>query len=255
METLLTYRGRTLTALDVETIRDLLVSHPTASSRELSKRLCEVWHWVQPNGARRDMVCRGLMRALHRAGHLELRPLRCRPPNPLAHRQRPALAPIEASTLAAKLSEVQPVELRQVRRTPEERLFHSLIEHHHYLGYTQPVGEHLKYLVSDRQGRVLAALAWCSASRAVGCRDRFIGWSVPTRRRNIGFLAYNTRFLILPGWRSLTLPPTCWGLAPAASRPIGNACTATPFTCSKPMSIPPASGAPATGLPTGNSRA
>lgn len=32
----------------------------------------------------------------------------------------------------------------------------------------------------------------------VQSRDRYIGWSAEARRRNIGFLAYNTRFLILP---------------------------------------------------------
>jgi hypothetical protein len=32
----------------------------------------------------------------------------------------------------------------------------------------------------------------------LGSRDRYIGWSAEARRRNIRFLAYNTRFLILP---------------------------------------------------------
>jgi hypothetical protein len=117
--------------------------------------------------------------------------------NPLAERRRPGEVAVDATRIAARLCEVRPVELLQVRRTPEERLFNSLVERYHYLGYTQPVGEHLKYLVYG-QGRVLAALAWCSASRAVGCRDRFIGWSAEARRRNIRFLAYNTRLLILP---------------------------------------------------------
>lgn len=197
MEPLLTYRGRVVTGADVETIRGLLAAHPTASRRELSKELCSAWNWVQPNGAPRDMVCRGLMLALHRAGWIELPPVRHRPPNPLARRQRPAPAEVDQTRIVGSLSELRPVELRQVRRTPDEPLFNSLVEHHHYLGYTQPVGEHLKYLVYGH-GRVLAALAWCSASRAVGCRDRFIGWSLAARRRNIGLLAYNTRFLILP---------------------------------------------------------
>jgi hypothetical protein len=63
------------------------------------------------------------------------------------------------------------------------------------------VGEHLKYLVwagcpADR--RPIACLAWSSAPRHIGSRDRYIGWSAEARRRNIRFLAYNTRFLILP---------------------------------------------------------
>jgi hypothetical protein len=41
-------------------------------------------------------------------------------------------------------------------------------------------------------------MAWSSAPRHLGSRDRHIGWSGEARRRNIRFVAYNTRFLILP---------------------------------------------------------
>jgi hypothetical protein len=58
------------------------------------------------------------------------------------------------------------------------------------------VGEHLKYLVYAGQ-RPVACLAWSSAPRHLGCRDRFIGWSAEARRRNIRFIAYNPRYLIL----------------------------------------------------------
>jgi len=84
-----------------------------------------------------------------------------------------------------------------VRRTADEPLFNSLMEHYHYLAYEQPVGEHLKYL-AWAQGRPIACLAWSSAPRHLGSRDRYIGWSGEARRRNIRFIAYNTRFLILP---------------------------------------------------------
>jgi len=48
------------------------------------------------------------------------------------------------------------------------------------------------------QGRPVACLAWSSAPRHLGSRDRYIGWSAEERGRNLRFLAYNTRFLILP---------------------------------------------------------
>jgi hypothetical protein len=99
--------------------------------------------------------------------------------------------------LECSLAQLGPLEIRQVRRTPEEKLFGSLMPGHHYLGYTQPVGEHLKYLVCA-QGQPVAALAWSSAPRHLGSRDRFIGWSAPQRRAHLHLLAYNTRFLILP---------------------------------------------------------
>jgi hypothetical protein len=46
--------------------------------------------------------------------------------------------------------------------------------------------------------RPVACLALSSAPRHLGPRDRFIGWSKEARKRNIRFLAYNTRFLVLP---------------------------------------------------------
>jgi hypothetical protein len=99
------------------------------------------------------------------------------------------------------LAELGALELRQVRRTPGEAMFNGLMQQHHYLGYTQPVGEHLKYMVFAG-GRPIACMAWSSAPRHLGSRDRYIGWTAPARRANIRLLAYNTRFLILP-WVSV----------------------------------------------------
>ncbi|MGH8524788.1 MAG: Druantia anti-phage system protein DruA, partial [Gammaproteobacteria bacterium] len=179
----------------------LIAEHPRASRRELSRRLCEAWNWRQHNGTLRDMVCRSLMLVLHRRGDIELPPVRWVNPNPLARRgpqrSKPGEAIIDTSPISGKLATLRPLEFRQVRRTPEESLFNSLLEQYHFLGYTQPVGEHVKYLV-HAVGRPVACLAWSSAPRHLGPRDRFIGWSAEARRKNIRFIAYNTRFLIVP---------------------------------------------------------
>lgn len=197
MAALLSHRHRVISEGDVAFIRALIAEHPQASRRQLSQQLCMAWNWVQANGALRDMVCRGLMLKLHRAGLIELPPVRYRPPNPLAQRSPPGVVRVDTQPLQVRLAELQPLELRQVRRTADEPLFNSLLQQYHYLGYSQPVGEQLKYLVLAH-GRPLACLAWSSAPRHLGSRDRFIGWSVVARRQNIRLLAYNTRFLILP---------------------------------------------------------
>ncbi len=198
MEPVLTYRGRQVSATDVVFIRELIGQHPKASRRALSKKLCEAWGWVQENGALRDQVCRSLMLELHRAGHIELPPVKFRPPNPLANRARPAPVELDRSPIRGSLSELGSLELRQIRRQAgQEALFNGLIEEHHYLGYTQPVGEHLKYLAYAQQ-RPVAALAFSSAPRHLGPRDRYIGWSTEQRRANIRMVAYNTRYLIMP---------------------------------------------------------
>ena len=191
------YRGRTVTSEEIDFIRRLIAEHPGASRRRLSEKLCEAWQWKQANGAPRDMVCRGLLLMLHRAGQIELPVIRFRPPNPLACRERPQAMLIDTTPLNSALADIRPISLEQVRKTADEPLFNSLMEQHHYLGYEQPVGEHLKYLVWAH-GRPIACMAWSSAPRHLGSRDRYIGWSAEARRRNIRFIAYNTRFLILP---------------------------------------------------------
>ena len=191
------YRGRVVTAEDIAFIRQFIAQHPGASRRRLSTKLCEAWEWKQANGALRDMVCRGLLLMLHRAGEIELPPVRQVSLNPFVERERPAPVPLDTTPITGPLSALQPIELQQVRRSGDEPLFNSLMEQYHYLGYEQPVGEHLKYL-AWAQGRPVACLAWSSAPRHLGNRDRFIGWNAEARRRNIRLLAYNTRFLILP---------------------------------------------------------
>ena len=197
MEVKLKHRGRVVTDQDVAFIRELIAAHDGSSRRQLSKLLCEAWQWRQANGELRDMVCRGLMLELHRAGLVELPAVRCRPRNNIVERPEPQPVAVDSTALRAKLSALRSVEFRQVRRTDAERLFDSLIQEHHYLGYSRPVGEHLKYLVYAK-GRPIACFAWSSAPRHLAPRDRFIGWRKEARRRNIRFLAYNTRFLILP---------------------------------------------------------
>ena len=197
MEVKLKYRGREVTDSDITFIQELIAENPGASRRRLSTLLCEAWDWRQANGELRDMVCRGLMLKLHRAELIELPPVRFVPRNNVVARHKPQRVLVDRTPLRAPLKQIQSLEFLQVRRTREEAYYDGLIEEYHYLGYTRPVGEHLKYLIVAAN-RPVACLAWGSAPRHLGPRDRFIGWSGEARRRNIRYLAYNTRFLILP---------------------------------------------------------
>jgi hypothetical protein len=193
----LRYRGREVTASDVEFIRDLIARHPGVSRRQLSERLCEAWNWRQENGALKDMVCRGLMLALSRAGLIELPALKKRPCNPLARRGRPTPIEVDTSSIEMSLKALPPLVFRQVRRAADEPLFNAMIEQYHYLKYTQPVGEHLKFMVYAGE-RPVALFGWSSAARHLAPRDRFLGWPAARRKANIRYIAYNTRYLIPP---------------------------------------------------------
>lgn len=191
------YRGIILTTDDVHYMRSLIAENPGASRWSLSRKLCVAWNWVQPNGALREMVCRSLMLRLHEAGHIKLPAKKRNPDNPLVNRKSPEKVDIDQTPIAKSLSEILPLEIRQVRRTPLERTANSLIEQYHYLGYCHPVGEHLKYIVFSKD-RPIACMSWSSAPRHIGCRDKFIGWAPEIRKKNLHLLAYNSRYLILP---------------------------------------------------------
>jgi Druantia protein DruA len=192
----LTHHGHVITQDDLDVIRGLLAERSSWTRRSLSIALCERQGWLQPNGAPRDAVCRATLLALHRAGHIELPPPKYVFAEPW-RRLRPKPVDVSTEPLESTLRELGPVELQQVRRTAEEQVANGLVEHHHYLGYTTPVGERMKYLITA-QGRPIGCFIWSSAPRHLGPRDRHIGWSAEVRRANIRFIAYQTRFLILP---------------------------------------------------------
>jgi hypothetical protein len=178
----LRYRGRNVNEEDIVYIRELIAAHPGASRRTLSTKLCEAWQWRQANGALRDMVCRGLLLMLDRAGRITLPPIDYVRHNPLAHRARPAPALIDATPIDGRFRDLQPLEFQPVRRSADEPLFNSLMEQHHYLGYEQPVGEHLKYLVDPERfrGTCYRAANWALLGRTSG-RGKQSNSYVPNR--------------------------------------------------------------------------
>lgn len=197
MESIVKYRGLAVSKSDLAVVREIIAGHPDASRRFISQEVCRAWSWRQANGALKDMVCRSLLLLLEAECLIKLPPPKCKPPNPLVNRKKPLGIKVEQTPIQCPIDRLFPIRLKQVRRTPLEKLFNSLISDHHYLGYTQPVGEHLKYIAFSND-RPIACLAWSSAPWYIGDRDRFIGWSSETRQNNLYLIINNTRFLVLP---------------------------------------------------------
>src|SRR5438046_4909243 len=72
------YRGQTMDREQLTFLREFIAAHPDSSRWKLSRQLCEALGWKQANGALRDVVFRGLMLMLARAGEIELPPVRRR---------------------------------------------------------------------------------------------------------------------------------------------------------------------------------
>jgi len=192
----ITIRKRTINESDIREIQDTVHEHWAKGRKEISRVLCRQWEWHQPNGRLKDMACREILLTLNRKGLITLPP----PLHNANNHKRNKVIPkidIDKTPIEQQISGLPPVELKMVRGTDAEPLYNSLVNHHHYLGYRQIVGNHLKYIayINDRP---VACLGWGSAVWSVKSREAFIGWDKITKEQHLHFVANNTRFLVLP---------------------------------------------------------
>ena len=196
----ITIRKRTFIKTDLELIQATVNSHWGKGRKQISKILCQQWNWRQPNGRLKDMACREILLTLNRKGLITLPPRLNSANNDKRNRSIP-IVEIDQTPLQEKLSNLPSVKLKLVRNTSLEPLYNSLVQHHHYLGYRQIVGNHLKY-IAFIEHRPVACIGWGSAAWSVKSRDAFIGWDKSTKGKNLHFVASNTRLLLLP-WISI----------------------------------------------------
>lgn len=86
--------------------------------------------------------------------------------------------------------------VRIIRREEQER-FNNLLIEHHYLHSADMFGERLCY-VAEYKGEWLALLSWSAPAYRLKARENWVGWSEAQRRRRLGLLVNNSRFLIMP---------------------------------------------------------
>lgn len=199
----LTIRGREIGAQELGQIRGWLRAHPQWSRRRLSQELAGQWDWRTPTGQLKDIAARDLLNRLEARGLIGL-PARQRrggrqPPRALKCGPELGLEwPVAPEVESQSLAELLPVSWQRVGRGQAQRAWVArALEEHHYLGYPDPLGQ-IHYLVRDRQGREVACLLFGPASWKVAAREAFLGWSEAQRQKGLGYLANNSRFLILP---------------------------------------------------------
>lgn len=198
MEESFVMQGRSIGPAELEQVRGLLAAHPDWSRRRLSRALCPLWNWRNHAGQIKDMAARSLLLKLEERGWVALPARRRLATNRMRHKQiRPLPHPTEPITGA--LRELQPLQILELSREPEARpVFDWLLRQYHYLGYTGPVGQNVKYLVRDRQERDLACVLFSAAAWKTRGRDAFIGWTAAQRQGQLHQVAGNSRFLVLP---------------------------------------------------------
>ncbi len=212
----MTIQGRPLSPQALEALRQWVGDHPRWSRWRLSRELATRWDWRNAAGQLKDMAARTLLVKLAQRGLLEL-PARCQvPTNRMRCGAQPAIRePAERRVCA--LADLQPLSVEEVSGQLAERAWiRAALGQFHYLGFGGTVGQNLQYLVRDRQQRPVACAVFGAAAWKCQDRDRFIGWSAEQRQRNLGLIANNSRFLILP-W--VTVPHLgSWILGQVAQR-------------------------------------
>ena len=191
---------REIFAEDVAYIRTFAKRFPTLSRTELTCTVCEHLDWLTPAGQPKFEACSKLLARLEDAGELRLPsiqqhkshpgPRSCTPRRTSVRTDPPA--PVERP-----LSELDPVRLRWVSDPKEERLWNEYVERYHPLGYKKPFGYRARYFIDSaahRPGCILLS----GPAKALGARDRWIGWDDRQRLKNLPWVINNSRFLLFP---------------------------------------------------------
>jgi hypothetical protein len=99
------------------------------------------------------------------------------------------------SDIICKLKELGLVRVEVVKDKESTGLWNEYVSRYHYLGYKKPFGTFLRYFIVCDRG-ILGCMLFAGAAKALGVRDRWIGWGDNERLRNLGWIINNTRFLI-----------------------------------------------------------
>jgi len=196
MNLTLCIQSRELTGSDITWIEGLITKNPNWSRYKLSGEICQHWDWENANGQMKDIACRSLLRKLDELGYISLPKPRMISPNRYRH------GPIrrvehDKLPIVCSLRELRPIRCVPVE-SEDRALVECFLSEYHYLGYRQPVGENLKYLISDCDDRPLGCFLFGSAAWRCQAREQFIGWSERAHRTWLQSLTNNHRFLILP---------------------------------------------------------
>lgn len=188
--------GKLIDLDDLEIIRRIIDSGPSATRAQISREVCLAWSWFKPDGGLKDMSCRVLLLKLHRSGLITLPEPRTTNGNGRKYSRRTKQGEVKED-ITGPLQSLLPLELKRITSKKDSSLWNELIDRYHYLGYTPLPGAQIRYLINSPAG-YLCAIGFSAAAWKVGPRDSWIGWSAERRVQNLHLVVNNSRFLILP---------------------------------------------------------
>lgn len=198
---------RDITHEEICHIQKVVKLFPKLSRHELARTLCEHLSWYSPSGASKVGNCRVLLERLADQDLVVLPAKTARgrltadKPPPLTQRTA------QRELITGPLKMFFPITLQVVSDKDQIQLWNEYVERYHPLKYKRPFGNWLRYfLLADNE--LLGCLLVSGAAKALRHRDRWIGWQVSQRRRNLPWVINNSRYLIFP-WVQITYLASC----------------------------------------------
>lgn len=189
--------GRTFAPGEIEEICTTVGMLPGLSRRELASTLCEHLEWRTASGGLKETACLGLLEKLEAQGRIRVQATRAYRLSVRAEPRHSERTDPPPQRLEGRLSDLGEVRLELICGRQRTELCNEYVERYHYLGYRKPFGCPLRYLVVAEAG-LLGCVLVAGAAKAVGKRDRWIGWSDAARMKHLPWVVNNTRFLIFP---------------------------------------------------------
>jgi len=177
-------------------VRGIVSASEGGSRAEIARRVCAALGWMDVRGRLKAMGGRVALLRLQRGGWIDLPAPRNGNANgrPLSWSELDA---VPAPVVEGSAEHLGAIEFELVRSKAQSRLWNTLIERYHYLGYSALSGAQLRYVIRCEQA-VVGAIGFGAAAWKVAVRDRWIGWDAAERERSLAQVVNNRRFLIAP---------------------------------------------------------
>ncbi len=187
--------------LDIEAlllIKELAEDFWGISQTELANTVCELLDWKRPNGKLKTVECRQFLQDLGERGVIGIPRKRAEGKlknAPVAYTSHSSAG----EEISGSVGDLGGAVLHRVQGRRELGEWKELVDRYHYLGYRQPFGAQLRYLVrcAERE-QIVGCLQYSSPAWKVEARDRWIGWEAKQREAGLQRIVQNSRFLILP---------------------------------------------------------
>lgn len=208
------FRNRYFTSDELQLIKSIIAEYWPYGRKKIATVICEKLNWRGFNSRLKVIACLEALRKMEKQRLVFLPPINprggYRKIKPLNSEEVNFKKPEEEITETIKT--MGEVHFELVKTKKEDKLWRYLIQCYHYLGYTRPVGRHLKYFVY-LGSKLVALISFSDGIYHHHLRDDWLGWDENTKATQRHLVINNNRFLILPWVKIKNLGSKILGLA------------------------------------------